>query len=170
MAKEYSDAESVESIAKRVIPDYSPHLATARMRYVFVDKASKKGGQEILGKVRRLGGAIEHLLEADFLIEVAQDKWNEMSQTQREALTDHLLERCHGEEDEKSGEMKWTVQEPDVQEFASILRRHGAWNDQLISFCTIAKEIELDQIIEDETEEEETDLDEVLAQVGEDDD
>lgn len=168
--KEYSDAETVEGIAKRVIPDFQPHLATARIRYVFCDKASKKGGQEILGKVRRLGGAIEHLLEADFLIEVAQDKWNELDTQQRDALTDHLLERCHGEEDEKSGEMKWTVQEPDVQEFASILRRHGAWNPSLIDFVTIAKEIQLDQIIEEETNDEAQDLDSILNQVGEDDD
>jgi len=151
MAKVYSSAETVESIAGGLIPNYHPELATARIMYAFVDKASQKGGKDVLGKVRKLAGLQEWAMERDFVIEVALDKWNELSESQRTALTDHLLERCFGEEEEESGAMKWRLREPDVQEFSTILERHGAWHESLVGFVTVAHSINIDDIVEEET-------------------
>lgn len=149
MSKEYSGGETIEAIAKPLIPPYHPELATARIKYVFVDKASKKGGRPVFGKAKKISGISEYLIEADFVIEVALDEWNSMPEEQRTALVDHLLERCTGEEDEKTGDMGWLVREPDVQEFTSILRRHGAWNADLTTFATVAKAIDIEDMIED---------------------
>jgi hypothetical protein len=151
MPKVYSSAESVESIAGGLIPNYHPELATARIMYVFVSEASQKGGRDVLGKARKLAGLQEWALEKDFIVEVALDKWNELSEPQRTALTDHLLERCFGEEDEKTSEMKWTLREPDVQEFSTILERHGAWHDSLVGFITVAQSLNIDEIAEEES-------------------
>lgn len=153
MPKVYGNAESVETLAKNLIPMYHPELATARVKYVFVDKASTKSGKPVYGKVRKVSGVMEFLIESDFMVEVALDQWNEMSEQMRTALVDHLLERLTGEEDDKSGEMKWAMREPDVQEFAAILRRHGAWNDDLTAFASVAKQINIDEIAEDVAEE-----------------
>lgn len=153
MPKVYGSAESVEDVAKNLIPMYHPELATARIKYVFVDKASMKGGKPLPGKVRKISGVLEFLTDADFMLEVALDQWNELTEGQRTALVDHLLERCTGEEDEENGEMKWTMREPDVQEFAVILRRHGAWNDDLTAFASVAKQINIEEIAADVTEE-----------------
>jgi hypothetical protein len=144
MAKEYGHAETVEEIALRLIPTYHPELATARIVYIFVDKGSKKAGRAVLGKTRRVSGALEYLLEQDFLIEVALDSWNELSERQRNALIDHLLECCTGIEDEKSGEMKWAMREADVKEFTSILNRHGAWTDELSGMVEVAQRLNLE--------------------------
>lgn len=149
MGKIYASAENVESFAKRLIPSYHPELVSARIAYIFVDVGSKKNGRTVAGKVRKVSGALEFLLELDFLIEVAMDNWNELTEQQREALVDHLLERCSGEEDEDTGDMKWNVREPDVQEFGSILRRHGAWNEALTGFVSIAQETDVDQLVDD---------------------
>lgn len=156
MSKLYCVAESVESIAQQVIPMFHPHLATARIVYIFVDKGSMKNGRPVLCKVRKVSGSLEFLLEKDFLVEVPQDHWNELADTQRRALVDHALERCYGEEDENTGEMKWSTREPDVQEFSAILRRHGAWTEELAGFVSVAKTVNLDEmfdaISEDATE------------------
>ncbi len=149
MGKEYGMAEAVEEMATRLIPNYHPELATARVKYIYVDKASQKAGRPVLGKVRKVSGALQFLLECDFLIEVALETWNELTPQQRSALVDHLLERCFGEEDESSGEMKWSVREPDVQEFSSILQRHGAWNDELNGFVSIAQRVQIDDMVND---------------------
>lgn len=150
MAKVYGSAETVEQEAKKLIPTYHPDLATAEIRYVFVDKGSSKGGRPVLGKVRKLSGAMEFLLSANFMLEVALDTWNELSPRQRTALVDHLLERCQGEEDEEDAgaPMKWTVREPDVQEFNTILQRHGAWNEALSGFVSVARRINVDSMVE----------------------
>ena len=149
MPKLYSSAESVEAVAQYLIPNYHPELATARIRYIFVDKASQKNGRPVAGKVRRISGSLEYLLETDFLMEIALDQWNEKTNQQRQALVDHLLERCTGEEDEQNGDMKWTTREPDVAEFTVILRRHGAWNDDLAGFASVAKTVDVESLIED---------------------
>jgi hypothetical protein len=157
MSKVYENAESVETIAERLLPTYHSELATARMKYIFVDKASMKNGKPVLGKVRKITGASEFLLEKDFLVEIALDRWNDLAPVQREALVDHLLERCFGEEDEETAEMKWKLREPDVQEFATILRRHGAWNDDLVALLSVAQSIRVDarvqEVVDGETEE-----------------
>ena len=147
MAKVYSDAENVQAIAQRIIPMYHPELATARIKYIYVDKGGTKSGRPVPGKIKKITGSLEYLLDCDFLFEVALDQWNELTDRQRQALIDHLLERCTGEEDESTGDMKWVVREPDVNEFAAILRRHGAWNDDLSTFATVAKEIDDDSMV-----------------------
>jgi hypothetical protein len=144
MAREYGLAESVEEHALRLIPTYHPELATARIVYIFVDKASKKAGKPILGKARRVSGSLEFLLERDFIIEVALECWNEMPDRQRSALVDHLLESCTGVEDEQNGEMKWAMREADVREFTSILNRHGAWTDELSGMVEVAQRLNLE--------------------------
>lgn len=149
MPKEYGIADTVEELATKLIPNYHPELATARLKYIYVDKASQKSGRPVLGKVRKISGALQFLLEIDFLVEVALETWNELSAQQRTALVDHLLERCYGEENEDNGEMKWSVREPDVQEFSSILQRHGAWNDELNGFVSIAHHVKIDDMVQD---------------------
>ena len=162
MAKTYFQAETVEQIAAGLIPNYHPELATARILYLFVDKASKRGGKEVLGKAQKVTGWTQFALERDFMIVVAADKWNELDANQRTALVDHLLERCTGEEDEDDGgAMKWTMRDPDVQEFGSILQRYGAWHQDLVSFVNVAQQIELDDIIEEEAD---VDLAEALTE------
>jgi len=149
MAHLYSTAESVEALAQQAIPMFHPHLATARVSYIFVDKASMKNGRPVLGKVRRVSGIMEFMVEKDFVIEIPLDQWNELGESQRHALVDHLLERCNGVEDEDNGEMKWSTREPDVQEFSTILRRHGAWTTDLAGFVSVAKTINVDEMVAD---------------------
>jgi len=144
MPKEWTYADdSVGVIAGGLIPNFHAELATARFKYIFVSEASLKGGLEVAGRAKKITGFMEWVIECDFLIEVALDKWNELDSPQRTALVDHLLERCSGEEDEKSGEMRWKIRDPDVQEFSSILDRHGAWHDGLACFVSIAKKVDL---------------------------
>lgn len=149
MARMYGEAEQVKEIADQLIPHYHPEIASARIGYVSVDKASKKNGKPVLGKARKVSGVWEHLVELDFLIEVAQDQWNPATNRQRHALVDHLLECCTGVEDEKTGEMKWTMRSPDVNEFTAILQRHGAWHEELEGLVQVAQQLNLDARIQE---------------------
>jgi hypothetical protein len=151
MAKEWSEADdSVGTIASGLIPNYHPHLASARILYIFVSEASKKGGQDVFGKVKRVSSFLEWVMEKDFILEIALPKWNELPAEGRTALVDHLLERCTGEENE-DGSLKWGLREPEVQEFASILDRYGAWHQGLAGFVSVAKRVNLEGFVEDDT-------------------
>lgn len=152
----FSDAETVAEVSSRILPSAHPHLATARIRYVFRDKAAKEGGKPIPGKVSRISGVNEYLLNVDFLIVVAQDIWNELDGHKRDALVDHLLTYCKGEEDEKDpgAAMKWSIRRPDVREFTEVLNRRGKWNTELEDFVEAAQRIEAESASRSGLEEE----------------
>lgn len=150
MPKEYQDAESVEAMAQQILPTFHAELAEANIKYYFVTEHSQKGGRPIFGKAKKFSGASQYLAAGiDFAIEVAQDLWNAMEEPQKRATIDHLLEYCTGEEDEESGEMKYTMREPDVKEFATILRRHGAYNDDLVGLVQVAHTINIDARVQE---------------------
>lgn len=144
MPQTFTSAEAVEEIAQRLIGNYHPELGTARIKFLFQEKAGKKGGKVILGKAQKVSGVLEHFADADFLIVVALDQWNDLAANRRTALVDHLLERCTGEEDpeDPGAEMKWKTREPDVHEFSTILQRYGAWSEDLAGFCAIAQSLD----------------------------
>lgn len=143
MAQIYEPAEAVENIARSLIPTHHPHLATARIRFLFKEKAGKKGGRVVHGTVKKMSDLMVYLIDADFLMEIGMDKWAELSEARRHAEIDRLLECCVGVEDEKTGDIKWGLREPDVQEFTTILHRHGAYSAELIDFVTVGKSIDL---------------------------
>jgi hypothetical protein len=130
---------------------YHPELATARITYLFIDRVPKKGGRELLGKAVKVSGRWEELTELDFIIEVSLPKWQDLTDDQKTALVDHLLERCSGEEDEDDGTYKWSLREPDVQEFSTILQRHGIWNESLTGFVQVAQSLNIAEIVREET-------------------
>jgi hypothetical protein len=151
MSAEYSSAESVQAVAQSLMATYHPELATARIAYLFIDRVPKKGGRELLGKAAKVSGRWKMLTELDFCIEVAAPKWQDLTDDQKTALVDHLLERCSGEEDEEDGSYNWTLREPDVQEFSTILQRHGIWNESLTGFVQVAQSLNIAEIVREET-------------------
>lgn len=149
MPQTYENADGAEEIAQGLVRSFHPHLATAKMRFIHRETASKKGGKVNLGTVTKMSDKMKFLIDADFLFEIPLDQWNPMVEATRTALIDHLLERCVGEED-KAGAMAWKTREPDVHEFSTILRRHGAWNEDLAGFVSVGKEIDLSFLDQDQ--------------------
>lgn len=146
----YGGFDSVKEVADALIRKHHDHLATANIIFVCRNKEIKSGGRILPGKVSIPNAlykyltmdalatqngfkAIDHdeLPQANFIIEVATETWNPASPDRRIAMIDHLLARCVGEEDPKSGEMKWSMRPPQVQEFPEVAERNGAWNDEL---------------------------------------
>jgi len=163
MGTVYGEAEEIGQIATHLITNQHPHLATAKFRFLFRDKASKKGGKAVMGTVKKMSDLMLYLIDVHFLVEVPLEIWNTLDNSKRTALVDHLLERCAGEEDEKTAAMKWSVRLPDVHEFSSIFRRHGAWHDDLAQFATVAKELDLGFMTdEEETEDSEEDAENIV--------
>ncbi len=150
MASDYAEAKAVEMVAQSILAAQHPHLVTAKIAYMFIDRVPSKGGREVFGKAVKVSGRWAHMTELDFILEVSLPKWNDFNPDQRHALVDHLLQSCHGDEQE-DGSMKWSLREPDVQEFSSILQRHGIWHEGLTDFCTVAQQVDLATIVQQTT-------------------
>ena len=65
--------------------------------------------------------------EVSFVLTIGNDCWVKLNEAQRTALIDHLLCFIGGKEDEKTGEMKYFMQTPDVFYFSEEESRHGNW-------------------------------------------
>jgi len=135
------DMDAVREIAQKLIAKHHHELASANIIYLCRNKAAKAAGKLVPGNVKKASPTEAHISrtyfddaegqEADFIITVALEVWNGMQPSQRLALVDHLLTRCVGTEDEKTGEMKYGIRPPQVQEFPEVAERHGRWNDDL---------------------------------------
>jgi len=138
------DSDTVAEIAKRLIPKHHPELASANIIYLCRNKAAKSAGKLVPGHLKKATPTEAHISrsyfssnhednqEAHFIMTVALEVWNNMQPNQRHALVDHLLTRCVGTEDEKSGEMRYSIRPPQIQEFSEIAERYGRWNNELV--------------------------------------
>lgn len=135
------------AVAKAIIPKHHQHLASANLAFYAQNKPIKGVGgkvskanpfQKYLVELAEDGGhgnPLGHIWlgdanreEVDFIVMIDGNAFNELEQSRRFALVDHLLCRMEGTEDEESGELKWKLRDPDVVEFNAVAERRGAWN------------------------------------------
>jgi hypothetical protein len=132
-----ADSESVLEIVQKLVPKYYHELVNAHILCLCRNRASKAAGTPVPGAIRKANPTEKHLAQkaggegADYVLTVALDVWNGLQPNQRTALVDHLLARCVAIEDETTGEYKYRLRPPQVQEFPEIAARHGKWNTDL---------------------------------------
>jgi hypothetical protein len=134
MSVEYFVAsKEVQDLALKLIgkqhPDLAGSLNKGELVVVFREKASKSGGQVILGSSKRAQPIINALAGENyvFIIELAQDQWTKLDTKQQEACLDHFLCACRADHDEKTGNTKYVVVKPEVQAFRENVERYGMW-------------------------------------------
>jgi len=131
------DSEAVREMVVKLVPKHYPELVGAQILCLCRNRASKAAGNPIPGAIRKANPTERHLAQkcgdegAHYVLTVALDVWNDLQPNQRIALVDHLLARCVAVEDESTGEYKYGLRPPQVQEFPEIAARHGKWNSDL---------------------------------------
>lgn len=147
-----SSHEMSAALAAELIPKIHHHLAAANIAFLGINKPQKGLGIKVqkanpvlkyLTPVRACvgdgyGDALDHVWhgdtereEIDFLVVVSIETFNNMERPARTALVDHALTRMAAEEDEESGEMKFSLRDFDVQDYAEVAERNGAWHHGL---------------------------------------
>jgi hypothetical protein len=127
--QEWEEASSsVVHVAQRLIDQYHPWLADARIGFVFRKEAQRSKGKLVLAQAQLVNAKLQVYLEYDFLIWVSKEDWEgQLTAAQREALIDHELSHCV----KNLSNDRWDIRPHDVQEFWHILDRHGLWNRDL---------------------------------------
>ncbi len=112
------------------ISNNHPNLALVdkEIAVIFRGKASKSGGQKVLGKTRKAGPLFKILGKSEYkyVLEIANDEWLTLSNDQRSALVDHLLCACNVTETD-DGDVKCSLASPEVSFYWGELKRHGNW-------------------------------------------
>ena len=129
MGSMWKAGDEVRDIMLDLVSKYHPHLANAEIAIVFKEKASKAGGRAILGKSKKAPPLVNVLGDTEyvFVMELASDEWDELTQKQQFALVDHHLCSMRGDEDPQTAEMKYYLVPPDFSAYFSEIERHGVW-------------------------------------------
>jgi hypothetical protein len=143
----YRESEEIAKIARDLIYDYHTDLAVARIRYLFRSETATSKGKEIWGKARKVSGLNAWLAGEEstyegteplpfFVIEISEPVWRKLDDKGKRALVDHELMHCDIDLD--SG--KYNIVPHDLEEFNSIVRRHGLWRADVEFFVKAANE------------------------------
>jgi hypothetical protein len=155
---EYWRAPEVERIARKLIGKHHEHLNRhdVRVRCLFRDPAARSKGKVVYGKARKVSGftaylvGLEHNDRLDddgptdfFVIEIAYDPWQGLTERQREALVDHEL--CHLEVEipDEAKDRVLSLRGHDLEEFTEVVKRHGLWRPSVAAFTNVAKGAQL---------------------------
>lgn len=127
MTSYFEASNEVVTIAEGLIELYHPHLMDARIGFLFRDEAATSKGKKVYATARKPPGWMTVFNDYDFIIEIAEDTWKDLTVPRRKALIDHELSHCFGYEG------KFSVVAHDFEEFNQILERHGLWNWDLMT-------------------------------------
>lgn len=90
-------------------------------------KWSKYGTIHVVSEEQRKVG-----VQADYILTLSGDAWEKFSSKQKKALVDHELAHMVVKKTKKG--IKYRCRHHDVEEFAAIAKRYGAWSPNLEKF------------------------------------
>lgn len=151
MPNSFIYAPEVKRIAEDLIATHHSHLAHIRIEYVFRSEPQKVNGQYAWATASKVTGRnaffatpadeVPFELVADdetppsyefFVLDVHREAWLGLTPRQREALVDHEL--CHMGIELTDDGPKLILIGHDIEEFNSIVARHGNWNNRVKLF------------------------------------
>jgi len=136
------------------------HLADGEPDVAFLMRNFDKveAGRQVLGSVHLPGvqGKLKDVFEwmlasllggvPDFLVILDAGYWESVDDRRREILMFHEMAHCVQAEDQfgtpkftREGIPVWKLRGHSVEEFTEVVRRYGAWNDELVEFLEAAK-------------------------------
>ncbi len=129
---EYLDApEDIRKLAAKLITDHHGGLAEANICYLIRTGEWKKKGKDVFITAELVSRKHKHLIGYDFIITVGYRAWLATADEEmHKAILDHGLTHCCKDVD-KEGNPKYYIQDHSVEDFASIVRRHGLWSSDL---------------------------------------
>ena len=117
---------------------FYPLLVNTPIKFLFKEKASKRNGNPVMGKVTKVSPLYATLIDEVFIITIAYDEWSTLAEDRKLAWLDHFLAQCFCEEDEETGDVKYKVASPPLGGFSHVVERRGMeWHPDLVKLRTI---------------------------------
>lgn len=132
----YETNERVEDAAIGIIEKCHPHLKGARICYLMRETAGEtKLRQGKRMKIAHAEKVSDKMQAADcpyeFIIVINEGIWNKLTLEQQDAVLDHELQHCARDEE------GYYIRDHDVEEFRSIIQRHGYYFEALRAFVEV---------------------------------
>jgi len=127
MSALYSEVpEEIINMVKEVMGQFHQELIPYRIAVVYRFPAGmSSNGHPIWGNASKVPERYKTHMPFDFLLEIAKEIWISLTPEQRIAHIDHLLQHCGVDE-----EHNLYIRSHDIEEFNTVLKRHGAYSNQ----------------------------------------
>lgn len=139
----YTLDKGLEDLAKQIIQAHRPYLGHVKIAFMFRPEASVSDDKVVAGMCIRVDDRNRVIHDQDFIIEIAKDVWDDAPSIEfKTAIMDHELGHCglrmseDGDViyDEKTNRPKTYLKKHDIEEFADVFERHGAYHANLREF------------------------------------
>jgi hypothetical protein len=122
----------IVDVAQEIRDAQHPDIDGARIAYVLVPGAEPVEGKRIeLGRARKVSKIVRLLTDTDFIISLNWLMWQQLDDAQQKALLDHELTHCVPDINAKGDMVGWKIRKHDVEDFVSVIDRHGLWTRDL---------------------------------------
>ena len=146
----YEEALVVKDLMNVLINKYHNELSDAYIHCLFRNDKWESKGQTIYGTAEKVPEKWKHITGFDLLITINREVWDVATSEMREALVDHELTHFCCDVNEKTGEVKYSLQNHSVEDFVSIVRKHGAWTSALKNLLKAEEEFSQESIFDKE--------------------
>jgi len=122
--------KDVVALIEAVRDVYYPSLVDAKFVAIFDLRKVRYGMHVPYAKIKPFS-AIEKCagIKEDILVIITKELWDRLRRKQKKALIDHEL--AHIRVKEKGGKKLYRLTKHDVEEFVAVVRRRGAWSEEL---------------------------------------
>ncbi len=144
--------ESILTMAARLIDDHHGHLAEAKIAYLMRSGSWQKKGNPVDADVQVISGANRFMMnETVFRVVINAKVWERVDEKTRMYILDKQLSRCE-KNSTAAGDVRWSLRDYQIKEFASLIKRHGLVTDDLKRLDQALKQTELEFNKEQEDE------------------
>lgn len=142
--KTYMKSDEVKNVAQSVINKYSNHLVlgNAKIEYIAVYPNVSK---TTVARCIRSNNELKYFSDADYIIEVSGDLWDQLTDIVKEILIYHELLHIYVTTN-KSGETVYKLADHDVKDFSIIVKTFGVdWFNELKTLNSSVYELSPEQ-------------------------
>lgn len=146
---------------EELITAHHQHLEDATIALAWKDGIKPdQDGRIVLGQAKKASDLDFQLHGHDFVIVLNREMWDEAGEDfkhkWKRALLDHELCHCAVKRDDEgfpevdeSGRNVWRIRKHDLEEFEGVVRRHGLWKRDVVSFVRAAAETNRQPLFKD---------------------
>lgn len=141
--KDTDEGKGVYKLLLDTLKKWHSYLREARIVAAWmVGQKRDRDGRLVLGKMKKASELDRQLHEFDLVLLLNREMWRIFSEAQRTALVDHEL--CHADQALDSdgeqtldahGRALFRIRKHDLEEFSTVVRRHGVWKADLEAFA-----------------------------------
>ena len=133
-------AKEAKELSRTLIAKYHSHLVSCEIAYLFSNKTKKKHGREVVASAKKASPELQFLAGCQFVITISYPVWQELDEKVKLAVMDHELSHCMVEDDEETGDTKYSLLPHDVEEFSGVILRHGLYTTDLYKLGNVVQE------------------------------